>query len=181
MGHPLRVEIFLDGSNFYNGLRSQFGHGQYSVEKLVNRIVAGRTLVRLNFYVGTIDPGRDPKGAAAQQRFLHSLSRLPFPKQICAFPMRYYAGWPQVPPLEKGIDAKIVQDLIIGAVDKTYDAAVVLTGDQDFIEVVRLLHSRFAVRLETYFPMARRHLHSKTQECFAIGQVITKDFYDSIR
>lgn len=181
MESPLRVEIFLDGSKFYNGLRKQFGDGRYSVEKLVTRILSKRTLVRLNFYVGTIDAGRDAKGATGQQRFLTAIGRLPFPVRMFTFPLRYFSGWPNVPPIEKGVDAKIVQDLIVGAVNQTYDVAVILSGDQDFIEVIRLLHSRFSIRLETYYPMARRHLHSKTTECFSHAEVITKEFYNAIR
>ena len=176
-----RVEIFLDDSNFYNGLQQQFGEGRYDIVKLAQRIVGARTLSRMNFYTGLVDPGRQAQAAQKQQSFLYSLSKLPIPVQVFARPMKYYAAWPAVPPQEKGVDARIVQDLIIGAVDNTYDVAVLLSGDQDFIEVVQLLHSRFSVCLETYYPAARRHLYEAARPCFAHAQVITKEFYDSIR
>ncbi|MBX7259385.1 MAG: NYN domain-containing protein [Candidatus Hydrogenedentes bacterium] len=177
----MRVEIFLDGSNFYNGLRQQFGKGQYDVGKLVNRILANRTLVRLNYYIGAIDPNRDANGAAAQGRFLRAVQHLPFPVRLFTSPLRYLSTWPSVPPVEKGVDTKIVEDLIVGAFDQRYDVAILLSGDQDFVEVVRLLHSRFPVQLETCFPMARRHLHDATKVCFTAGQVITRAFYNAIQ
>ena len=176
-----RVEIFLDGSNFYNGLRLQFGDGRYNVEKLVARILAGRPLTTLNFYTATIDPGRDQKGAASQQRFLTMLRALSFPVRICTSPLRYLPGWPSVPPQEKGIDALMVQDLILGAVDRRFDVAVILTGDRDFMHVVQLLHGRFKIPLETYFPASRSHLFDHNRSCFARAEVITKTFYDAIR
>jgi len=176
-----RVEIFLDGSNFYNGLRQQFGDGRYSVEKLVSRVVNGRILVRLNFYTGLIDPHRDFKGASAQKRFLNFLEALPHPVKLYTRPMRYYTGWPKVPPQEKGVDVMLAIDSILGALDRRYDTAIFLSGDQDFTELVRVLHSRFSIRIETYYPVSRRHLFETAPECFAKGEVITKWFYRSIR
>ena len=176
-----RVAIFIDQSNFYGGLAQQFGSGRYHLEKLVPRILGDRTLAAVNIYIGTVDAGRQSKVTAAQRRFLHKLTTLPFQVSLFTRPLMYLSAWPQVPAQEKGVDTKIVQDLIVGAFDKTYDVVVVLSGDQDFIEVVKLLHSRFPVELETYFPMARRHLYSKTKDCFTRAEVITKKFYNSIR
>ncbi len=175
-----RVQIFLDGSNFYNGLREQFGKGFYNVEKLAQRVLAGRSLVQVNFYTGLLDPGRQAPAAASQQSFLRRLTKLSIPVQVFAKPLKYYTSNPTVPPAEKGVDTRIVQDLIIGAVDKTYDVAILLSGDQDFIDVVQLLHSRFAVQLETYYPNARRHLYESCRTCFTHSEVIKKPFYDSI-
>ena len=176
-----RVEIFLDASNFYNGLRLQFGDGRYSVEKLVNRILSGRTLVRLNFYAGLLDPGHETKKSAAQQRLFSALRHLPFSVNIFASPLKYLPSWPKIPPIEKGVDTLMVQDLIIGAFDKRYDTAIILSGDQDFTHVVQLLNSRFPVSLETYYPASRRHLYESTRECFTKSEVITTEFYNAIR
>ena len=95
--------------------------------------------------------------------------------------MRYYAGWPKVPPQEKGVDIMLAIDSLLGAVDGRYDTAVFLSGDQDFTELVKVLHKRFSVSLETYYPVSRRHLYETARECFSHGEVITKRFYCSIR
>lgn len=176
-----RVEVFLDHSNFYNGLRKQFGDGRIDFVKLVNRVVAGRALVSFNVYTGTVDKTREPAKAYGQQAFFRAISYLPFPTKHFSLPLRYYATWPQVPPQEKGVDARIVQDLIMGAVDQSYDVAILLSGDQDFGEVCKLLHDRFPVALETYYPMSRRHLYESSRAYFTRGEVITKEFYSSIR
>lgn len=176
-----RVEIFLDQSNFYNGLLKQFGDGHFRLDKLVHRILDGRQLAKLNIYTGMIDAGREPQKACAQQSFFRAISHLPFTTQLFSEPLRYYPNWPSVPPKEKGVDARIVQDLIIGAVDKTYDVAVLLSGDTDFCEVCRLLHSRFLVRLETYYPSSRRHLFQSSYPYFTHAEVINKKFYESIQ
>ncbi|MCX5759109.1 MAG: NYN domain-containing protein [Candidatus Hydrogenedentes bacterium] len=175
------VEIFLDHSNFYNGLRQQFGDGRVGFVKLVNRITGQRSLVQFNIYTGTVDARREPNKASAQQSFFTAIRHLPFPVRHFTRPLKYYASWPQVPPQEKGVDARIVQDLIMRAVDGTYHVAVLLSRDQDFCEVVELLHVRFPVELDTYYPVARRHLFEASRSCFAHAEVITKKFYCEIR
>lgn len=176
-----RVEIFLDHSNFYNGLRQQFGDGRVDFVRLVDRVVGQRTLTCFNIYTGTVNEGREPAKASAQQRFFRVIQHLSFPTRHFTHPLKYYASWPQVPPQEKAVDARIVQDLIMGAVDHTYDVAVLLSGDQDFCEVVTLLKTRFDVQLETYYPMSRRHLYEARKSCFMRAEVITKKFYNNIR
>jgi len=177
---PDRVEIFLDGSNFYNGLRGQFGSGFYSVARLVERIRRSRLLVSLNFYTATLDHGRQPEAAAAQRRFLETLATLPYPTHLFTRPLQYHPRWPVVPPVEKGIDAKIVEDLIVGAFDQRYDVAILLSGDRDFVEVLRLLRGRFRLSLETYYPMTRCHLYRAIPEAFTQAEVITKKFFKAI-
>ncbi|MBI3318472.1 MAG: NYN domain-containing protein, partial [Candidatus Omnitrophica bacterium] len=103
-----RVAIFLDHSNFYNGLRQQFGDGRVDFVRLVRRIAGQRTVVTLNVYTGTIDAGRQSEAAAKQQRFFDALHRLPLPVRLFTGPLKYYRDWPSVPPQEKGVDARIV-------------------------------------------------------------------------
>ena len=69
----------------------------------------------------------------------------------------------------------------MGAIDRAYDVAVLLSGDQDFCEVIKLLHARFPVEIETYYPMSRRHLYEASRSCFTYAEVINKKFYNSIR
>lgn len=133
MTNSWRVAIFIDQSNFYGGLAQQFGDGRYQVEKPVPFVIGDRTLVAVNLYLGTVDRGRKSHAAAARRRFLHKLTTLPFPVNVFSRPLQYFSLWPKVPAQEKGVDAKIVQDLIVGAFDETFDVAVLLSGDQDFI------------------------------------------------
>jgi uncharacterized LabA/DUF88 family protein len=176
-----RVEIFVDGSNFYHGLKKQFGDGRCDFEKLVARVLPSRQLVRFNDYAGTVHPGHQARVCAVQQAFLARLRLLSFPVKIHTRPMQYLSRKPLSPPREKGIDTRIVQDLIVGALDKRFDAAVLLSGDRYFVDVVRLISSRFGVKVETYYPASRRHLFEACREAFAKAETITRRFYDSIR
>ena len=83
-----RAQIFLDGSNFYNGLVQQFGNGRFDLVKLALRIVGTRSLTQVNFYTGLIDPGWQAQAALKQTQFLYALSKLPIPVTVFARPMK---------------------------------------------------------------------------------------------
>lgn len=178
-----RVQIFLDLSNMYHGLKAQFpwGGGKYDVEKLGRQVTGPRNLIGLSIYDALKDPKMEPKGARLQQRFHLTIQRLScpsFPIVLITRPLAYTRFFPEVPPVEKGIDARIVQDMIVGAFDSCYDVGVLLSGDRDFEDVVRFLSSgRFSIDLETYYPMSRRHLAELTKSCFSKAIVIDKRFY----
>ena len=44
--HVERVAIFIDGSNFYHCLKDEFGIAKLDMGKLVEKVRAGRDLVR---------------------------------------------------------------------------------------------------------------------------------------
>jgi uncharacterized LabA/DUF88 family protein len=176
-----RVEIFVDGSNFFNGLKQQFGNGHCDFQKLVARILAGRQLVCFNYYTGTVHPGHHAKEYAKQKAFLAGLKRLPFAVNVYTRPLQYISAQPTSPPKEKGIDARIVQDLIMGALNRRFDVAILLSGDQDFRDVIQLITASFAVKMETFYPASRRHLFEACRDCFAKAEVIDRSFYHSIR
>ncbi len=187
-GPGARVEVFLDHSNFYHGLKQQFieSGGRYDFTGLVREVVRGRHLVHWNHYCGQVLAEHQPEPAAAQQRFHSYLSNRAaesrIPLKLNLRPLMYPPGFPRSrAPVEKGIDALIVQDLIVGAFDKRYDVAVLLSGDRDFCNVVEFLKVRFpALRLETLFANTRRHLYDMKPHCFDSWRVIDRHVYQRI-
>lgn len=171
-----RVEIFIDGSNFYNGLLSQFNDGRYNMQNLVHRIVGNRSLVCVNFYAGSPSQTLEPQKYNGQQKYFAILRALPIPVTIYSRPLQYSQGIPR----EKGIDARIVQDMLVGAFDHRYDVAVLLSGDQDFRDVVEFIHTRFPVKLETFFPNTRIHLYHAASHCFSVARLIDRVFFNEI-
>jgi len=65
-----RVRIFIDGSNLYHGLKSECGTTKLDYLKFSEILANGRKLIRVNFYISTVDSKRDLTTAKQQQRFL---------------------------------------------------------------------------------------------------------------
>jgi hypothetical protein len=185
VGPGARVAVFVDHSNFYNGLKQQSPEtgGKYDFLGLVREITRGRTLIAWGHYSGMPDPALQPDLAERQQVFVSYLERtaareripLLLRTQLLFYPPGYPRCGRDRKPTEKGIDARIVQDLIVGAFDKAYDVAVLLSGDRDFCNVVEFLKMRFPdIRLETLFANTRRHLFDLKTQCFDEGRVIDR-------
>jgi uncharacterized LabA/DUF88 family protein len=183
-GPGARVEVFLDHSNFYNGLKDQFQDGSYDFLRLVREVTRGRKLVRWNFYCGKVSEQLEPDKARGQSGFHRHMENVAeqqsIPLKMCLRPLMYPPGYPKTgrKPAEKGIDALIVQDMIVGAFDNRFDVAVLLSGDRDFCNVVEFLKTRFPqLWTETLFPNSRRHLFDMVQKFFDEGRVLDKHLF----
>jgi uncharacterized LabA/DUF88 family protein len=49
---------------------------------------------------------------------------------------------------EKGIDVKLATDLIMGAVDNTYDTAIVVSSDADLVPAIDWVRGRYSKKIE---------------------------------
>jgi len=126
-----RVQIYIDGSNLYHGLKAECGRTKLDYFRLSQLLANGRKLIRLNYYTATLDPSREPEPAKRHQRFLDSLRHVPY-VSIKHRPLNYRKGV----PLEKGVDILIATDMLTGALRNCYDTAILVSGDGDFVEVL---------------------------------------------
>ncbi len=126
-----RVQIFIDGSNFYHGLKSDCGNVKLDYLKFSELLVGGRKLIRLNYYTSTVDAKRDSATAISQQRFLDAIRHVPY-INIKYKPLKYRGNI----PFEKGVDILIATDMLTAALRDCYDTAILVSGDGDFVEVL---------------------------------------------
>ena len=153
---PDRVTVFIDGQNAYNCARAaffplvhtrHFTDGQFDPmalgELLASRDTRGfdRELHEVRVYTGRPDSAKDPKSYAA-----HMKQCARWTADGCRVihrPLRYPPGYPRVPAQEKGIDVQLGIDVVAGAIDRTYDVAVVFSTDTDLRPVIELVANRF--------------------------------------
>ena len=68
-----RVEIFVDNSNLHYSLADECSRSDIDYLKLAEKLSAGRTLVRVNLYVGLVNSRRDPDATKQQWDFILAL------------------------------------------------------------------------------------------------------------
>jgi len=73
-----RVQIFVDGSNLYHGLKSECGTTKLDYLALSKLLASGRKLIRINYYTATLDANVQQAQAQQQQRFLDALRHVPY-------------------------------------------------------------------------------------------------------
>lgn len=141
-----RTWAFVDGQNLFHAVKTAFGYTfpNYDVEKLAHSICASKSwdLVGTSFYTGYPDAGDNAiwnrfwsnKLLQMSRRGIHTFSR----------PLRYRNQTLVLPDgtqhtilvgQEKGVDVRLALDVVKGALENTFDVALVFSQDQDLSEV----------------------------------------------
>jgi len=120
-----RIIIFIDNSNIFKGFRKYNIKADY--EKLKNIITRGRDLQGIFLYEGVVYPMSPEK-----KKWYEDLSNRSGYVIKASFDKIAFND-----AIEKKIDIKIAIDIISLAYENAYDTAVLVSGDGDFIPVVK--------------------------------------------
>ena len=120
-----RVIIFIDNSNIFQGFRKYDIKVDY--EKLKNAITRNRELQDIFLYEGVVYPMSPEK-----KKWYNGLSKKSGYVIKASFDKIATSG-----VIEKKVDIKIAIDIISLAYENAYDTAVLVSGDGDFVPVVK--------------------------------------------
>lgn len=127
--------VFIDGGNLYQSLRGTLKRTDLDYQRFVEAIAADRQLQRTYFYTAAVDQALQPEVFKAQQQFLTAIQSTPY------FEVKLgrlvYRNWPGQPPIEKGIDVRLATDMLTRAYRDHFDVAVLVSGDNDFVDLVQ--------------------------------------------
>jgi len=131
-----KVIIFIDGSNFYYGLKKnkEIGFTKLDFNYFAEKLTAGRKYIRTYYYNARLDARGNKAKYQAQQRFFDALNFVP------NFTVKF--GYLQKTPggyVEKGVDINIAVDMFKLAKDDVYDTAILVTSDADFVPAVEVI------------------------------------------
>lgn len=155
-----RVTIFIDGSNFYHGLKANNCSTKIDFHKL-SKLLTGqqRSLIRTYYYNAAYNQGDNPSEYANQLRFLTGLRRTPYlavrlgrlekrTTQIDQEKLKEALGdkltrrfieifGKEITSyVEKGVDIAIAVDMLKFAYSDSYDTAILISGDGDFVSAL---------------------------------------------
>ncbi len=122
-----RVAIFIDGSNLYHGLESNFRRHDLNFTEFISRLCGPRRLFRAYYYNVLQDPTQRPEVYREQQEFLDILRKTPY-LEVRLGGTKLAQGI----PVEKGIDVMLATDLLYFGWNDFYDVAILVSGDADF-------------------------------------------------
>ena len=124
-----RVAIFIDGSNFYHGLKNVLGTAKIDFAELAKKLCAGRKLIRMYYYNVPVNRQDGEERYRRQQSFFTKLHATPYLELKLGRLVR--RGGTMV---EKGVDVKLAVDML--NFSNIYDTAILVTGDGDFDLVI---------------------------------------------
>jgi len=127
-----KVAIFIDGGNMFHACN--YMQIKINYKKLLEILRKDRWLLRAYFYTG-IPSGDLPREVREQfkkqQGFLNELQNLGI--KVKTMPLKKTPeGY-----IEKGIDILLATDMVSLAFRNAYDTAVLVSGDSDYVPVVK--------------------------------------------
>ena len=136
-----KVMVFIDWAyllNCLNAIRSGTDTGIIDVAKFGAKLVGRRRLIRIYVYDGKIErPPNDMwrERQAGQQRFEAALAHVP-DVEIRWGRLQFTEGRQ---PRQKGVDVLLSLDMLRFALKSNYDTAILVSGDGDYADVVRMV------------------------------------------
>jgi uncharacterized LabA/DUF88 family protein len=141
----VRLVLFMDWQNVYQGARECFGFGsKFHTFGQVNPVALGeriagrysargkRELSQVRIYTGRPDPRQDPKTHGAHMRQTaawEATGRV----VVRTRTLRYPGGWPKNRAEEKGIDVQLAIDFVMGTLRQDFDVGVIFSTDTDLL------------------------------------------------
>jgi uncharacterized LabA/DUF88 family protein len=145
-----RVIILIDGSNFYYSTAKK--RKKINFEKLIKKLLGNRELVGVYYYVAPLDIQADEKKYWSHQRFLEMLNEIPkFHVILCTLKKLKTKNGSYI-YIVKGDDVKLSNNLIMGAVKDIYDVAIIISGDEDFLDSIKIVKKEYKKKIgNAYF------------------------------
>ena len=152
----MKVSIFIDGNNFYHGLKYLYKNSRkfidFNFEKFCEYLSNKRTIVNVFYYNASLDKTKDFEKYKSQQRFFEKLKKVPNLRLIlCKLLKRKIKDTNEYYYILKEDDIHMAVDMIEGVCDNKFDTAILVSGDGDFVPAVNSVKKRGKQVENVYF------------------------------
>ena len=170
-----KVNIFIDGGNFYHLVLRKLGITEldFDFDKFATFLANDREIVAMGkrYYIGTVmekEGDVRSKEAMSKQTTLFTklknshweiktsklrkrMEEIKIDDRVVDYKKLLKLGIQKIEyerMREKGIDVKLATDLIVGAIDKKYDTAIVVSSDTDIVPAIDWVRNRTDKKVE---------------------------------
>ncbi len=177
-----RVAIFIDGNNFYFGLRKLFGKKKrlldFDFNKFANYLAKKRNLVDIYYYNARLDKNFDQNKFKSQKDFFNRLKNIPkFHLVLCKLLKRNIKGTNKHYYIIKEDDIHMAVDMVDGSAYDTFDVAILVLGDGDFVPAVHSIKNRNKKVENVYFKgSSSRNLKQHCSNSLELSKDILEKF-----
>ncbi len=160
--------IFIDGSNFYHSLRKNFNTVKIDFETFCSYLAGKNDLITIFYYTAPVHQKDDPAAYQSQQKFLANLAKV---KRLKIFLGRLEKR-ENGPMVEKGVDVKLVVDLMKNAFENKFDKAILVSNDADFVPAIEEVQTLGKKVVNVSFPKTKSfHLSKTCDETILITEI----------
>ena len=151
-----RISIFIDGNNFYFGLRKFYGINKslkkFNFQKFANFLAGKREISDIFYYNAKLDKEQNLKKYKSQQEFFKIVRKIPnFHLILCKLLKRNIRGTNKFYYILKEDDIHMAVDMVECAGENKFDTAIVVSGDGDFVPAVEAVKRKGKKVENVYF------------------------------
>ncbi len=148
--------IFIDGSNFYFGLKRIYGNEKslsgFNFLKFGELLAKEDQLVIVNYYNAPLDYSDSKEKYAKQQKFFDKIRKTENVKLILSrMQKRKIKGTEKFYYVVKGDDIHIAADMVKDAYENNYDITILVSGDGDFVPAIKIIKNKNKKVINAYF------------------------------
>jgi len=180
-----RVAVFIDGNNFYFGLRKLYGKNKslknFDFEKFSQFLAGKDKVVGIYYYNALLDKEHNPDKYDSQKEFFEKLKKIQnFNLVLCKLLKRNITGTNKVYYIIKEDDINMAVDMVENAYDNNYDVSVLVSGDGDFVPAVRSVKKKNKLVKNVYFKnSSSRNLKSFCDESLELTKENLNKFFNN--
>lgn len=179
-----RISVFIDGNNFYFGLRKLYGKEKslktFDFEKFAWFLAGKEKVVAIHYYNALLDREHNPEKYKSQKEFFEKLRKIPnFHLVLCRLLKRNITGTNKFYYIIKEDDIHMAVDMVENAYENNFDTALLISGDGDFVPAVRSVKKKGKMVTNVYFKnSSSRNLKNFCDESLELSKQILDKFFD---
>jgi uncharacterized LabA/DUF88 family protein len=178
-----RVMIFIDGNNFYFGLRKIFGKNKslknFDFQKFSEFLAKGEKIEQIYYYNALLDRKHNEEKYESQKQFFDTLKKIPnFNLVLCKLLKRNITGTDKFYYIIKEDDIHMAVDIVENSCNNKFDIAILVSGDGDFVPAVYSVKNKGKLVKNIYFKdSSSRTLKNFCDESLELNKEILSGFF----
>lgn len=139
-----RVSIYIDGENFYFGIKSineKYTDFKFDFQRYIERITKGRKLIDVYYIVAPLKQNLNPELYTKQQKLLSRLKKAGYKVILCKRQKRDKEDGTYTHKVKED-DIRIALQMQKDAYDNKFDIALLFSGDGDFVPLPEYLNQK---------------------------------------
>lgn len=151
-----RIVLFIDGNNFYYGLKSIYGENKklsnFNFVELGNLLSKNDELIKIFYYNAPLLISEDKEKYWKQQKFFDKIRKSKIIElRLSRLQKRKIKGTNKFYYVVKGDDINLAAEMVKEAYEGRYDIAILVSGDGDFVPAIKIVQERGKEVYNSYF------------------------------
>jgi uncharacterized LabA/DUF88 family protein len=151
-----KVVLFVDGNNFYYGLKSIYGDDKalsdFNFVKLGEKLIEKEELSKVFYYNAPLHIDENPKKYWKQQKFFDRLRKNDKVElRLSRLQKRKIKGTDKHYYVVKGDDIHLAAEMVKEAYEDKFDVAILISGDGDFVPAIKIVQDKSKEVRNAYF------------------------------